>query len=168
MLGRHHLRHDLVGDERPDESLAAARAERAPHRAAHLRGDALREAPLRGNHHRLHGVAVVEAEKQLRRAVVRAVLRQHLRDAQREVRLQRLAEVLRERGGGVPVHDPVAVQALKDLVGAERAQASRRQERLPLVGMDRPCWRHFRASPFSSSSMRFITSVSAASPLNWA
>ena len=137
-LRRHHLGHDLVRLERPHEPLAAARAERAPHRAPHLRGDALREASLRGDHHRLHGVAVGKAQQQLGGPVLGAVLRQHLRHAQRELRLQRLAEVLGERGGVVPVRDPVAVEALQDLVRAERAQAPLHEKRLPLVRQHRP------------------------------
>ena len=164
-LRRHDLGDDLVRRERPHEAPAAARAERAAHRAADLGGDTLREAALRGDDDGLDGLAVGEAEEELRRAVGGAVRRAHGGDDEGELALERFAEVLRQRRRRIPVLDPVAVERLEDLVGAEGAQAARNEDRLPLVGEDGPGGRHFLSIPFKISSMRSSTSACTASPL---
>ena len=84
------LVEDLGGGQVPAEAHRARRAERAGQRAARLRGDADRAAPVAIAHeHRLHGVAVLRAEERLDRAVARFGLCGRLEGRERHLLGQR-------------------------------------------------------------------------------
>ena len=132
------LGDDLVRRQRADEAVRAAGAERASHRASDLRRDALREAPCRRDEDGFHRFAVLEAEQQLLSSVGGLRDVEDLAGRQREVGLQRLAEVLGQRRGRVPVRYEVAIERLQYLVGAKGTQPPILKDRFPFVRQDAP------------------------------
>ena len=139
---RHVLGDDFVRRQRADDAARTAGAERAAHRAADLGGNALGEAPGRRNEHGLDGIAVLKADQELLGSVRRLGDVEDLVFRNRELGFQRLAEVLGERGRGVPVGDVVAVEGLQNLVCPKRPQTPVLQDRLPFVRQDAPRFRH--------------------------
>ena len=146
----HDLGDNLVRTKRTDDSLGAARAERASHRASDLSRNALRKThglfaavgtlAEHGNDHGLDKFTVRHLEKKFLRSVRRGVARDLFSRDDRKLHLQRLPEILGQSGGLIPVGNVVAIERLQNLVGAERTQPALLQKRFPLIREYGPCW----------------------------
>src|SRR4029450_8093114 len=100
----HDLAHDLAGGEIAHQALCSGMAERAGERAADLARDAERAAVSLGDVDAfdlvrlLAGMLAGGAEEPLARAVDRGLLGHDLRPREREMRVERRAQLLRHAG----------------------------------------------------------------------
>ena len=124
-VGQHaDLADDFARGQVPREPHLAGQAERAGHRAAHLRRDAEGHGRRIGDEHRFDPLAVRQAKQELLGAVDRAFAMDELRRRQRELGGQLLAQRARQVGHRrAEIGDAVPVDPLEDLIARGSADA---------------------------------------------
>ena len=118
-LGMKNLPDDFPDFEVALESEQRRRAEGAADRAAHLRGNAQRDAVVFGDEHALDAVAAADFKEPLHRAVARALLARDLRELDLEALVQSAAEVLGDVAHLVEVVDALVVDPQEELLRTE-------------------------------------------------